>query len=140
MSWFDTTQLASFAKSALKEAQKTLDKALDIKEDDVVDAKANEGDVEDAWGSFTGSYFDLNKAPKPEQCPNGVESDEVVTTRPKNQLNRLSVVSTEKSSESLEILGSQSLGTTPDSDIPISTSSSIGLPSCTESVEVFNKN
>lgn len=34
MSWFDTTGFASLAKTALKEAQKTIDKALDIKEDD----------------------------------------------------------------------------------------------------------
>ncbi|CAL8092684.1 unnamed protein product [Orchesella dallaii] len=34
MSWFQSTNLASFAKTALKEAQKTIDKALDIKEED----------------------------------------------------------------------------------------------------------
>lgn len=34
MSWFDTTGIANLAKSALKEAQKTIDKALDIKEDE----------------------------------------------------------------------------------------------------------
>lgn len=37
MSWFDATGIASLAKSALKEAQKTIDKALDIKEDDETD-------------------------------------------------------------------------------------------------------
>ncbi|XP_048514067.1 TATA element modulatory factor isoform X2 [Athalia rosae] len=34
MSWFDASGIASLAKSALKEAQKTIDKALDIKEED----------------------------------------------------------------------------------------------------------
>lgn len=34
MSWFQSTNLASFAKTALKEAQKTIDKALDIKEEE----------------------------------------------------------------------------------------------------------
>lgn len=34
MSWFDTAGLASFAKTALKEAQKQIDKALDIQDDD----------------------------------------------------------------------------------------------------------
>ncbi|XP_078033782.1 TATA element modulatory factor isoform X2 [Augochlora pura] len=34
MSWFDATGFANLAKSALKEAQKTIDKALDIKEDE----------------------------------------------------------------------------------------------------------
>ena len=34
MSWFDTSQLASIASKAMKEAQKTLDKALDIEGED----------------------------------------------------------------------------------------------------------
>lgn len=34
MSWFQSTGLSSFAKTALKEAQKTIDKALDIKEEE----------------------------------------------------------------------------------------------------------
>ncbi|XP_046994565.1 TATA element modulatory factor isoform X1 [Schistocerca americana] len=34
MSWFDASGIASLAKNALKEAQKTIDKALDIKEDE----------------------------------------------------------------------------------------------------------
>ncbi|XP_062538953.1 TATA element modulatory factor [Armigeres subalbatus] len=34
MSWFDTTGIANLAKNALKEAQKQIDKALDIKEDE----------------------------------------------------------------------------------------------------------
>lgn len=34
MSWFDATGFASLAKTALKEAQKTIDKALDITEDE----------------------------------------------------------------------------------------------------------
>lgn len=32
MSWFDAAGLTSLAKSALKEAQRTIDKALDIEE------------------------------------------------------------------------------------------------------------
>jgi hypothetical protein len=34
MSWFDTSGFANLAKSALKEAQKTIDKALDIKDEE----------------------------------------------------------------------------------------------------------
>ena len=34
MSWFDATGLTSLAKSALKEAQRTIDKALDIEENE----------------------------------------------------------------------------------------------------------
>lgn len=35
MSWFDTSGFASLAKTALKEAQKSIDKVLDIKDEDV---------------------------------------------------------------------------------------------------------
>lgn len=80
--------------------------------------------------------------------------EEKVTIRPKARRNssnrnsyisnRLSVVSTEsegkKSSESVEVLGSLSCTTSPDTDLPsISASSSMGLPassSYTDSVEV----
>lgn len=41
MSWFDATGLASIAKSALKEAQKTIDKALDIKDTDFTATPTN---------------------------------------------------------------------------------------------------
>ena len=34
MSWFDTNKIASMATKAMKEAQKTLDTALDIKEEE----------------------------------------------------------------------------------------------------------
>lgn len=36
MSWFDAAGLTSFAKNALKEAQKQIDKALDIQEDELL--------------------------------------------------------------------------------------------------------
>lgn len=34
MSWFDAAGIANLAKTALKEAQKTIDKALDITEEE----------------------------------------------------------------------------------------------------------
>lgn len=34
MSWFNASQLSSFAKQALTTAQKSIDRVLDIKEDD----------------------------------------------------------------------------------------------------------
>lgn len=79
MSWFDTTGIASLAKNALKEAQKTIDKALDIKDDDpatdtsrvdstIVDSQTKSANMKHSssnnaiqssiWGSFTGSFFD----------------------------------------------------------------------------------
>lgn len=41
MSWFDTTGFASLAKSALKEAQKQIDKALDIKVEELENSNTN---------------------------------------------------------------------------------------------------
>lgn len=34
MSWFDTSSIANIARTALKEAQRTIDKALDINDSD----------------------------------------------------------------------------------------------------------
>ncbi|XP_072760744.1 uncharacterized protein Tmf [Anoplolepis gracilipes] len=89
MSWFDATGFANLAKSALKGAQKTIDKALDIKEEEpkVIQSHADETsdffatwglqNEEEAnkrdsnpqkqqnsssiWGSFTGSFFEPPK-------------------------------------------------------------------------------
>lgn len=80
MSWFnqfDASGFASLAKTALKEAQKTLDKALDIKDEDDNDVVSDEcaqslrDDVDDQgsqpkisklgsslWNSFTNSVFE----------------------------------------------------------------------------------
>ncbi|XP_053693878.1 TATA element modulatory factor [Sabethes cyaneus] len=48
MSWFDTTGIANLAKTALKEAQKQIDKALDIKEDEDDGAIGNGGTATDS--------------------------------------------------------------------------------------------
>lgn len=88
MSWFDAAQITTFASKAIKEAQKTLDKALDIQEGDEQEqdkhvsgwtstwrrtSKSDQraGGGEDAaketpppasvWGSFSGSLFDVAK-------------------------------------------------------------------------------
>ncbi|XP_008212995.1 TATA element modulatory factor isoform X2 [Nasonia vitripennis] len=90
MSWFDTSGFASLAKTALKEAQKTIDKALDIKDEDQkqptaqlassssdffdswgVQGEEDNQDKESStsqkqqstsiWGSFTGSFFENPK-------------------------------------------------------------------------------
>lgn len=55
MSWFDTSGLANIAKSALKEAQRTIDKALDIKDEDLNHVPANtpiDTNSEDFFGSW----------------------------------------------------------------------------------------
>lgn len=54
MSWFDTSNIVSLAKSTLKEAQKTIDKALDITEDDAEDKalKKSSGRFYASLGSF----------------------------------------------------------------------------------------
>lgn len=77
MSWFnqfDASGFASLAKSALKEAQKTIDKALDIKDegenDEVPESETiKDEDDQDSqqkisklgsslWSSFTNSVFE----------------------------------------------------------------------------------
>lgn len=53
MSWFDASGFASLAKSALKEAQKTIDKALDIKDEEQKATQAPSADMTDffeTWG------------------------------------------------------------------------------------------
>ncbi|XP_065162125.1 TATA element modulatory factor [Atheta coriaria] len=55
MSWFDTAGFANIAKTALKEAQRTIDKALDIKEESIVPPAntpidTNSDDFFGSWG------------------------------------------------------------------------------------------
>ena len=63
-SWLDTKKfMTSLAKTAMAEAQKTLDKALDIDEQEeqngdstvILESSVNSG--VDQWGSFSGSFF-----------------------------------------------------------------------------------
>ncbi|KYQ53286.1 TATA element modulatory factor [Trachymyrmex zeteki] len=89
MSWFDATGFANLAKSALKGAQKTIDKALDIKEEEPKVIQSHAAETSDfftswgiqneqetikrdsdpqkqpnsnsIWGSFTGSFFEPTK-------------------------------------------------------------------------------
>ncbi|KAF5303929.1 hypothetical protein FQA39_LY01714 [Lamprigera yunnana] len=66
MSWFDAAGLASIAKTALKEAQRTIDKALDIREDAAPAAPINTPvDADDfftSWGiSESGNIQDIKE-------------------------------------------------------------------------------
>lgn len=133
MSWFDTTGLASFAKTALKEAQKQIDKALDIKDEDgniITDPEklklsktepttpsdkmrhSNSMPValsSSVWGSFTGSFF---------ENPTSDNHGEHPVTTPPTSLRKIDEITLKSSlsseSESLEIL---STPTTPGSNI-----------------------
>ena len=49
MSWFDTTKLASIANKAMKEAQKTLDSALDIAEEQAAEEERSSSALWSAW-------------------------------------------------------------------------------------------
>ena len=92
-SWFDAKNISSFAKTALNEAQKTLDKALDIKEEndggDVADGEGNSVPerVSTAaiassklWGSFSGSFFDPNEKGAADQGSKEKDEDEEPST------------------------------------------------------------
>uniref|UniRef100_A0A8D8JJY2 TATA element modulatory factor n=1 Tax=Culex pipiens TaxID=7175 RepID=A0A8D8JJY2_CULPI len=63
MSWFDTTGIANLAKTALKEAQKQIDKALDIKDDE-----------EDGSGSVVATGASALEEGSQEQQKGGGES------------------------------------------------------------------
>uniref|UniRef100_A0A8C5R5S5 TATA element modulatory factor 1 n=1 Tax=Leptobrachium leishanense TaxID=445787 RepID=A0A8C5R5S5_9ANUR len=51
MSWFNTSQLSSFAKQALSQAQKSIDRVLDIKEDETAWADSIIGSYSEGSGS-----------------------------------------------------------------------------------------
>ena len=55
MSWFDTSKLASIANKAMKEAQKTLDSALDIAEEQAVEEERTSSALWSAWKTTTKS-------------------------------------------------------------------------------------
>ncbi|XP_016915458.2 TATA element modulatory factor isoform X3 [Apis cerana] len=62
MSWFDATGFANLAKSALKEAQKTIDKALDIKDEDQKPLESHAEDTSDffaSWGLKSDIHHDV---------------------------------------------------------------------------------
>ncbi|XP_026687554.1 protein starmaker-like [Diaphorina citri] len=98
MSWFDTSNIVSLAKSTLKEAQKTIDKALDIteeedseeqtKKDDGASKVASEPSTPFAssslWGSFTGSFFE---ATTPDSSTGHVHSEDTTSTSISKQPN-----------------------------------------------------
>lgn len=79
MSWFDTSGFASIAKSVLEEAQKKIDQALDIKDNEITPTPTNtpidtNDDFFGTWGlTQSGNVKDPTKA---------VESQEIITKSP----------------------------------------------------------
>ncbi|XP_029041906.2 TATA element modulatory factor isoform X1 [Osmia bicornis bicornis] len=113
MSWFDATGFANLAMTALKEAQKTIDKALDIKDEDQKPIENQKEDTSDffaswglkkeedvphhdknkdvkqetansIWGSFTGSFFESPKLSEGEYNAKG-HSKSLQTTPTESQ-------------------------------------------------------
>lgn len=66
MSWFDATGFANLAKSALKEAQKTIDKALDIKDEDQKPVGSHAEDTSDFFASW-GIKSDVHQNVQPHR-------------------------------------------------------------------------
>lgn len=112
MSWFDAAGLANIAKSALKEAQRTIDKALDITDEGInensipVDINSDDlygtwvvsqptkneikkgnGDIaqNSMWGSFTGSFFDHSKEYKKSVSLDGLDDSADLNSQHFNQ-------------------------------------------------------
>ena len=129
-SWFDAKHISSFAKTALNEAQKTLDKALDIKEEDEGRDVADDGTANAApevgstaaiassklWGSFTGSFFDPNEKGTADQSRKEKdESDEPST--PANTVTEAPVPSSVAAAGvAAEVILSQPLVSSSESD------------------------
>lgn len=87
MSWFDTTKgFASLAKSALKEAQKKIDKVLDIQEDELISGETIKNTIQSITTatdetlledySLTKNRSDIFLQPEPKDPP-------MITTPPK---------------------------------------------------------
>ncbi|XP_040262525.1 TATA element modulatory factor [Bufo bufo] len=60
MSWFNASQLSSFAKQALSQAQKSIDRVLDIKEDETAWAGSIITPYEEGSASIKGSWENSN--------------------------------------------------------------------------------
>ena len=125
MSWFDTAKLAKLASQAMKDAQMTLDSALDIKNEeveeneDIADIKSPPQQVsapvtvtevpvasQPVWGAFSGSFVESQsvsrggggeEARAPELCE--VSLDSPARSPSPSQLQLVTVISPEPESE-----------------------------------------
>ncbi|XP_069592630.1 TATA element modulatory factor [Ranitomeya imitator] len=83
MSWFNTSQLSSFAKQALSQAQKSIDRVLDIKEDETAWADAIITSYEEGSGSsIKGSWENSNWGGQSEEDETQVILSPTAITKP----------------------------------------------------------
>lgn len=79
MSWFDAAGFANIAKSALKEAQKTIDRALDIKDEPNVvplNTPVDPG-LDDFFGTWGLTHSGNVKQPKKSSPPEAIKEDKI---------------------------------------------------------------
>ncbi|KAG8557089.1 hypothetical protein GDO81_018328 [Engystomops pustulosus] len=83
MSWFNASQLSSFAKQALSQAQKSIDRVLDIKEDETAWADSIITPYEDGSGSsIKGSWENSNWGGLSEEAQTQVILSPTAITKP----------------------------------------------------------
>ncbi|CAI9602611.1 unnamed protein product [Staurois parvus] len=82
MSWFNASQLSSFAKQALSQAQKSIDRVLDIKEDETAWADAIITPFQDGTSSLKGSWENSNWGANLEETQTQVVLTPTAITKP----------------------------------------------------------
>ncbi|XP_063797009.1 TATA element modulatory factor [Pseudophryne corroboree] len=83
MSWFNASHLSSFAKQALSQAQKSIDRVLDIKEDETAWADSIITNYEDGSGSsIKGSWENSNWGGNSEENQDNVALTPTAITKP----------------------------------------------------------
>lgn len=93
MSWFDAAGFANLAKTALKEAQKTIDKALDIKDEESANKSTTEIPVDVNSDDFFSSWG-VNQMEIPKSKTDSPPEDVVVTKSPTKAANKMNLMST----------------------------------------------
>ncbi|XP_068110046.1 TATA element modulatory factor [Hyperolius riggenbachi] len=82
MSWFNASQLSSFAKQALSQAQKSIDRVLDIKEDETAWADSIITPFQEGNSSIKGSWENSNWGTNSEESQTQVVLSPTAITKP----------------------------------------------------------
>ncbi|KAM9326770.1 TATA element modulatory factor [Gastrophryne carolinensis] len=82
MSWFNASHLSSFAKQALSQAQKSIDRVLDIKEDETAWADSIITPFQEGSSSIKGSWENSNWGGNPEVDQTEVVLSPTAITKP----------------------------------------------------------